>query len=543
LNVHIDLSSLDLAVFSAYLALAVLVGFLAGRGARRNALDYFLGDKQLPWYVVGVSMVATVVSTEQFIAQVGAGYSQGIVIAAFGWNAWIVYTLLIWIFLPYYIRTGLFTMPEFLERRYNPTCRYLFAFFLALGYIVSIIAGSLFAAGVALENMFGLNIFWGVFILGILTGGYTIYGGLRSAAWSDFMQMGVLLLGGIMVPILGLQKIGGIQQLFHDVPEKFMLFHGTDHPLFPYTGVFTSFLSVGIWYNCTSQHIVQRCLAAKDEWNARMGVVGAGFLQIVTPSLFVFPGIIAYRLFPHLERPDSAYLMLVRTLIPSGLRGLILAAMAAALMSSLSSMINSTSTILTMDIFKRAIRPEADQHEMVRFGQWSGFGVLVVSMVVALYYANLKGSVLFILVQEGFAYIAPPFAVIFTAGFLWRRANATAAMTTIALGFPFTMFVQFVLFPNVEFLRPHANYLHRALISWMFCTVVMIVTSLLTAPPDPEKVKGIIWTPRYALLPADLQARYSGWKDFRIWWIVFVAIIWVIYGSFLVYRVRHPEFP
>jgi SSS family solute:Na+ symporter len=540
---HLELTVLDLTVFAVYLAIAVLVGFLAGRGARRNALDYFLGDKQLPWYVVGVSMVATVVSTEQFIAQVGAGYSQGIVIAAFGWNAWIVYTLLIWIFLPYYVRTGLYTMPEFLERRYNPTCRYTFAFFLALGYIVSIIAGSLFAAGVALENMFGLNIIWGVCILGVLTGGYTIYGGLRSAAWSDFMQMGVLLIGGIMVPVLGLAKIGGIRQLFHDVPERFMLFHGVDHPLFPYTGVFTSFLSVGIWYNCTSQHIVQRCLAAKDEWNARMGVVGAGFLQIITPSLFVFPGIIAYRLFPHLERPDSAYLMLVRTLIPSGLRGLILAAMAAALMSSLSSMINSTSTILTMDVFKRAIRPGASQHEMVRFGQWSGFGVLAISMLVALYYANLNGSFLFILVQEGFAYIAPPFAVIFTAGILWRRATAKAAMMTIALGFPFTMFVQFVLFPNVAWLKPHANYLHRALISWMFCCVVMIVTSLLTEPPDPEKIKGIIWTPRYALLPPDQQAKYSGWKDFRIWWLIFVVIIWMIFGAFLVYRIRHPEYP
>jgi len=346
-----------------------------------------------------------------------------------------------------------------------------------------------------------------------------------------------------MVPVLGLAKIGGISQLFHDVPERFMLFHGVDHPLFPYTGVFTSFLSVGIWYNCTSQHIVQRCLAAKDEWNARMGVVGAGFLQSITPARFVFPGIIAYRLFPHLERPDSAYLMLVRTLIPSGLRGLILAAMAAALMSSLSSMINSTSTILTMDVYKRAIKPAASQHEMVRFGQWSGFGVLAVSMMVALYYANLKGSFLFILVQEGFAYIAPPFAVIFTAGILWRRATAKAAMMTIALGFPFTMFVQFVLFPNIAWLKPHANYLHRALISWIFCCIVMIVTSLLTEPPDPEKIKGIIWSPRYALLPPDQQAKYSGWKDFRIWWLIFVAIIWVIYSAFLIYRLRHPEYP
>src|SRR5438045_6440935 len=192
-------------------------------------------------------MVATVVSTEHFIAQVGAGYSQGIVIAAFGWNAWLVYTLLIWIFLPYYMRTGLYTMPEFLERRYNPACRYIFAAFLALGYIASIIAGSLYAGGIALENMFGLNIYWGIVVLGLLTGAYTIYGGLSSAAWTDFMGFAVLLAGGILVPLLGLKQVGGLGKLMQDVPQKFQLFHGMRHELFPFTAVFTSFLSVGIW--------------------------------------------------------------------------------------------------------------------------------------------------------------------------------------------------------------------------------------------------------------------------------------------------------
>src|SRR5207244_12454782 len=150
LKLHVELNGLDFGIFVAYLLLSVMIGFLAGRGARRDAKDYFLGDKGLPWYVVGTSMVATVISSEHFIAQVGAGYSQGIVIAAFGWNAWIVYTLLIWMFLPCYMRTGLYTMLEFLERRYNSACRYIFAAFLMLGYVASLIAGPLFAGGVAL---------------------------------------------------------------------------------------------------------------------------------------------------------------------------------------------------------------------------------------------------------------------------------------------------------------------------------------------------------------------------------------------------------
>jgi len=543
LNARIDLNALDFAIFAGYIVLSIVIGLFAGRNARRNAKDYFLGDKGLPWYVVGTSMVATVVSSEHFIAQVGAGYSQGIVIAAFGWNAWIVYTLLIWIFLPYYMRTGLYTMPEFLERRYNPACRYTFAAFLAIGYTASIIAGSLFAGGIALESMFGLNIFWGIVVLGLLTGAYTIYGGLSSAAWTDFMQMLVLLAGGILVPVLGLMKVGGLMSLVHDLPGKFQVFHGPKHELFPFTGVFTAFLSMGIWYNCTSQHLVQRCLAAKDEYHARVGVVTAGFLHVITPALFVLPGIIAFKMFPNLERPDSAYLMLVKSLIPTGLRGLILAAMAAALMSTISSMINSTSTILTIDLYRKLWRPAASEHELVRFGQWSGLVVLIGSIAMALYYSTLKASFLFVLIQNVFAYIAPPFAVIFTLGILWRRATATAALTTVALGFPFTLLLQYVLFERIAWLHPYSNYLHRALISWVFCMIVMITMSLLTPAPPREKTAGIIWTPQYALLPKKLQAIYGGWKDFRIWWLLFVVVVLSIYGFFLWFRFQHPENP
>ena len=536
------LNGYEVAIFVAYLLLTVVVGFLVSRGGRKTSKDYFMGDKKLPWYVVGTSMVATAISSDHFIAQVGAGYSHGIVIAAFGWNAWIVYTLLIWIFLPYYMRTGLYTMPEFLERRYNPAARYVFAVFCVIGYIVSLIAGPLYAGGLALETMFGMDLVLAIVLLGVLTGAYTIYGGLKSAAWTDFMQMGVLLIGGILVPVIGLWKVGGIGQLAADLPQKFQVFHGPKHELFPFTGVFTGFLSVGIWYSCTSQHIVQRCLAAKDEWNARVGVVLAGFLHIFTPFLFVLPGIIAFKLYPNMERPDHADIVLVRDLVPQGLRGLILAAIAAALMSHLSSMINSTSTILTMDLYKRLWRRDASERALVMFGQWSGAIVMALGIVIALYFSTSKRS-LFVLIQEGFAYIAPPFAVIFTTGLLWRRANGTAALVTIFAGFSFTLVLQFYLFNNVSFLIPYANYLHRALISWVFCMVVMVSTSLMTTAPAPEKTNGIIWSVRYAALPAAEQARYSGWKDLRLWWLLFISTVLSIYGYFLWFRFQHPELP
>lgn len=538
---RVAMTSYEVAIFAAYLLLTVAVGFLVARKGRRNPRDYFMGDRRLPWYVVGTSMIATAISSDHFIAQVGAGYTHGIVIAAFGWNAWIVYTLLIWIFLPYYMRTGLYTMPEFLERRYNPAARYLFAVFCVIGYLFSLIAGPLYAGGLALESMFGFDLAWAIIALGVLTGAYTIYGGLKSAAWTDFMQIIVLLVGGILVPVIGLAKVGGLFELVREYPQKFQVFHEPRNQIFPFTGVFTGFLSMGIWYNCTSQHIVQRCLGAKDEWNARIGVITAGFLHIVTPFLFVLPGIIAFKLFPDLPRPDHSYILLVQSLVPRGLRGLILAAIAAALMSHLSALVNSTSTILTMDIYKRLLRPSASERSLVVFGQWSGAAVMALGILIALWFSTSRSS-LFILIQEGFAYIAPPFAVIFTLGLLWRRANGTAALTTIAAGFSFTLFLQFYLFKQ-PWLAPYANYLHRAFISWAFCMLVMITTSLLTKWPAPEKVKGIIWSPSYAGLPPAEKARYHGWKDLRLWWLIFIGTVLSIYAFFLWFRFQHPEIP
>jgi SSS family solute:Na+ symporter len=223
------------------------------------------------------------------------------------------------------------------------------------------------------------------------------------------------------------------------------------------------------------------------------------------------------------------------------LRGLVLAAIAAALMSHLSAMINSTSTILTMDMYKRLFRPSASERSLVAFGQWSGAVVMGLGILVAIWFSTSHSS-LFVLIQEGFAYIAPPFAVIFTLGLLWKRANGTAALTTIVAGFSFTVFLQFYLF-HLPALAPYANYLHRALVSWVFCMVVMIATSLLTRAPSLEKTKGIIWNIGYAPLPLGERRRYSGWKDLRLWWLIYIGAVLSIYGFFLWFRFQHPEIP
>jgi SSS family solute:Na+ symporter len=535
----IRLNPIDLALFAGYMVLAVALGFLVSRRGRSSSQAYFLGGRTLPWYVVATSMVAADVSAEHFIANAGVAYRYGIVPATGSWNTWIIYSLLLWVFLPYYVRTGLYTVPQFLERRYNLACRTVFSGSLIAGYVAAIIAGSLFAGGVALDSMLGLPVSYGIVFFGLATGAYTIYGGLKAAAWTDFMQILVLGAGGVLVPILGLYQVGGLPRLVHDHPDKFQVFLPVTHERFPFTGVFTGFLTVGIWYSCTSQHIVQRVLAARDEYHARMGVVGAGFLHIVTPVFFTLPGIIALALYPGLKHADKAYLTLVQTLIPTGLRGLILAAMAAALMSNLSSVLNSASTLVTIDFYKKFLRPGATERQQVRFGQVSGTLILLTGIAIALYYSTQRDP-LFVLVQRVFFFIAPPFAVIFTLGLLWSRANAPAALVTIALGFPFSAFLALYAFPNFPRLRPYNTYQHPALAAWFFCMGVMIVTSLATPRPPPEKTAGIIWSARYAALPPELRRRYGGLKDWRLWWLLFVACVLAIYGFFLWFRFQHP---
>jgi SSS family solute:Na+ symporter len=358
------------------------------------------------------------------------------------------------------------------------------------------------------------------------------------------MQVGLLLTAGILIPVLGLMhpNVGGLVNLMNEYPQRFQVFLPPTHERFPITGVFTGFLTVGIWYSCTSQHMVQRVLGAKDEWHARMGVVGAGYLRIITPLFFVLPGIIAYRIFPTLERPDLAYLALVKELIPTGLRGLILAGMAAALMSNVSSVLNSASTIATMDIYGKVIRPHATERQLVKFGRISGVVILITSMLIGYYYSLQKES-LYEQLQRIFFFIAPPFAVIFLVGLLWRRATATAAVWTIGLGFAFTSFLVFYAFPHVEWLRPYKTYQHPAFVSWLFCMIVMIVVSLMTREPPAEQVEGVIWDRHYAKLPLELQQRYGGWRDYRIWWLGFVLSILGIYAFFAWWRFAHPASP
>ena len=456
------MQTLNFALFGLYLLLNVFLGLAVARRHTANPREYFLAGEGLPWYAIGGSIIAANISTEHFIGMVGIAYAVGFVVAQWEWGNVVTFSALIWIFLPFYIRGGLYTMPEFLERRYNPHCRYFFAVCSLVLWIIAQMAVVMLAGAKAMRGMFDINETVTIVALALLAGSYTIYGGLRSVAWTDFLQFVVMMLGGLLVAGVRLAKVGGLTALMHAAPEKFKITYPITDPDYPWLGVWTLFLSVGIWYNCTNQFIVQRCLGARSEWDARMGVVFAGFMKILLPLLVVIPGIIAFRLYPGLADKDFAFPKLVRELLPVGLSGIVMAALASGMLSHISSVLNSCSTVFTMDLYRPFFGKDKSDHHMVAVGRWSAFLILFIATVLAIWFTKRQMGV-FTAIQNVGAWVAAPIAALFLVGVMWKRATAAAATFVLWFGFPYTAFVEYVLFKHVAVLRPFDTWLNRTL--------------------------------------------------------------------------------
>ncbi len=520
---------LNFTLFGLYLALNVFLGLAVARNRTGSARDYFLAGEGLPWYAVGGSIIAANISTEHFIGMVGIAYSVGFVVAQWEWGNVITFSALIWIFLPFYIRGGLYTMPEFLERRYNAHCRTFFAVCCLVLWVVAQMAVVMLAGAKAMRGMFDLDEILTIIVLALLVGSYTIYGGLRSVAWTDFLQFLVMMAGGLMVAIIGLAQVGGLPALMRAAPEKFKIAYPITDPDYPWLGVWTLFFSIGIWYNCTNQFIVQRCLGARSEWDARMGVVFAGFMKILLPLLVVIPGIVAFRLYPGLADKDLAFPTLVRTLLPAGLSGVVMAALASGILSHVSSVLNSCSTVFTMDLYLPFFGKNRKDPHLVRVGRWSAFFILLMAALLAAWFTRQKLGV-FDVIQNVGAWVAAPIASLFLVGVMWGRATAAAATFVLWFGFPFTAFVEYFLFKQVPFLRPFDNWLNRTFLVWLTCMAAMVLVSLLTPPPAPEKLRGILWSPRMAALPDGERERNRGIRSLFFWWAIFAGLMVALYA-------------
>ncbi|MBT3191444.1 MAG: sodium/solute symporter [Verrucomicrobia bacterium] len=528
-----NLSIWDALIFFGYfIGVVVFAVVVAARSKTKSSADYFLASKKLPWYAIGASFIASNISTEHFIGMVGWGFLYGMAVANWEWANAATFTALIWIFLPFYMRGNVATMPEFLEKRFNKTCRYIYAVVMIIGLVIAMLGGVMFAGAKAMNVFFPqIPIWMGILILAVSAGTYTIYGGLLSAVWADVLQFCLLMVGGIIVSVYGVYHAGGLDQLMDSMPEKFIMFYSSRHEMIPWTGFISGLVSVGLWYNCANQFMVQRCLGARSEWDARMGVIMAGFSKAILPFIVVIPGIAAFYLFQsRISDGDQAWPFMVKQFLPAGLIGLVLAGLASAVMSTLSAITNSSSTIFTLDLYKELIRPNATDKELHIVGRLSALVIILVGISVALVIAAFPGITVFQLIQTVFFYVAPPIAACFLLGIMWKRITAVAATLTMLLGFLVLLpTVIFVLFPKVPFLQPYDNFMHHTFAVFVLSCVILVILSLFSKPKPEEELEGVIWT-KSALGVAEAEkGKYGGFRSLKLWWFLMAATIGGLY--------------
>ncbi len=498
-----NLAALDLAVIAGYFLALLAIGWWAARRKKDASADYFLASRDVGWLAVAGSLFASNIGSEHLVGLAGTGAASGLAVGHFELLACLVLLLLGWLFAPFYLRSGVYTMPEFLERRYNPATRWYLTIVSVIGYVLTKISVTLFAGAIVVRAVTGLDIWTVATVLIIVTGLYTVAGGLRAVIYTELLQTVVLIVGSAALVVAGLTAVGGWSGLEARVPgDFFSMWRPASDPAFPWTGIVFGAPILGVWYWCTDQYIVQRVLAARNLAEAQRGIIAAGFLKILPVFIFVLPGVIAAALYADVRAggADLAYPTLVTRLLPGGLKGLVLAGMLAALMSSLASVFNSCSTLITWDVYRK-LRPQASEQRLVTVGRMTT-GVLVVLGLLWIPFMKYVSPQIYIYLQSVQAYIAPPIAACFLLGLFLPRLNGTGAMASLCLGFVLgALRLGLELARTAGSLAPGTawdwiaaiNFLHFAVLLFAVCTAVLVGVSLLTAPPAPEQVAELTW--------------------------------------------------
>lgn len=454
-----NLSTLDLTIFAGYLILMMGFGLWISNYQRaKTSQDYFLASKSLPWWAVGGSLIASNISAEQFIGMSGSGYVVGMAIGAYELMAALTLIVVAKYFLPIYLEKGIFTMPQFLEQRFDHRVRMGLAVFWILLFVFVNITSVLYLGGLALENIMGVPLIWGIIGLAIYASTFSIFGGLKAVAWTDVVQVVVLIFGGLLASILVLDALGGsfmggIQTLFDKAPEKFDMILSKDHPEFKnLPGI--SVLIGGMWianlyYWGNNQYIIQRALAAKSLKEAQLGTAFAAIIKIFLPIIVVIPGIAAFVLGADISKPDEAYPWVLNNYVTVGFKGLAFAALIAAVGSSLSSMVNSTSTIFTLDIYKSLAGKGVPDARFVKVGKIAAAASLILGVLIAPLLGNLDQA--FQYIQEYTGFISPGVVAIFLFGLFWKKTSANAALWATILAIPLSAGAK-VMFPDFPFL-------------------------------------------------------------------------------------------
>ncbi len=488
---------IDIIILVAYFAVVFGIGAYFFRRAKTSK-SYFLADRSVGWVAVGASLFASNISSEHFIGLAGSGASSGLAVGSFEWLAVFMSMILAWVFVPFYLRSGVYTMPEFLERRYGPACRWYLTTVSVIAYVVTKISVSLYAGALVLQAVLGWDFYTSATVMVVTTGIYTVFGGLAAVIYTELLQAVVLLLGAATLTIIGLGEVGGMAGLRAALPaDYFHMIKPSSDAAFPWTGIFFGAPILGIWYWCTDQMIVQRVLGAKNEAHARGGALLCGFLKILPVFVLVLPGLIARALYPDING-DAAYPTLVIRLLPTGLVGFMVAALMAALMSSLAATFNSASTLVTFDVYKK-LKPGATEKQLVGVGRMVTVVMVGLSMAWVPFIKYLSSEV-YIYLQSVQAYISPPIAAVFLVGVFWPRANRSGAIASLVVGavlgaarFLFELNRGSALVSGSPVLSwlVAVNFLHFAVLLFAVSLVVLVGVSLVTAPESMAKLRGL----------------------------------------------------
>lgn len=504
-------SPLDYAIFIFYGISIISLGLWVSRdkeGHEKDEQDYFLASKSLTWWAVGASLIASNISAEQFIGMSGSGYAVGLAIASYEWMAALTLIVVAKFVMPTFIEKEIYTMPQFLNMRYDSRVQLSLAIFWILLYVFVNLTSVMYLGSLALRTIFGIDLMWGIIGLALFAAAYSLYGGLSAVAWTDVVQVVILIGGGLITSYLALDAVGGNQGVFvgfatllEQAPEKFHMIinPGTMIPTFDGAGgMKDAYLDLpgigvligGMWvanlaYWGFNQYIIQRGLAAKNIAEAQKGMVFAAVLKMILPLIVVIPGVAAFVLGADLAKPDEAYPWLLAKYVPNGLLGLTFAALAAAIVSSLASMLNSTSTIFTVDIYKRHINPNANSKQMVFIGRMTAGVALVVATFAA---RPLLGGMDqgFQFIQEFSGMVTPGVLAIFVFGLFWKKASANAAVLVAAVTIPLGF--------GIKFLLPSIPFLDRMGYVFIILSLIMIVVSYLENKAKDDE-KGIHITP------------------------------------------------
>jgi SSS family solute:Na+ symporter len=516
------MAGLDWLVIAAYFAILMVIVWRSSR-KQETSTDYFLAGRNVGFFAVGASLFASNIGSEHIVGLAGQGASTGMAMAHWELHAWVM-LLLGWVFVPFYYQAGVFTMPEFLEKRFNARARWILSIVSLAAYVFTKVSVTVYAGAlvfkVLLPDTFGSpeNAFWiGAFATVILTGIYTVFGGLRAVLYTDSAQAIILIVGSFFITFFGLEMLGGWGELktfcSQDVAQ-YALWRPLSDPDFPWLGILIASPIVGIWYWCTDQYIVQRTLAAKDLKTARRGAIWGSFLKVWPVLIFLVPGLIGAALnskglldIPTNEagklQGDQVFPTMVATLLPKGLRGLVVAGMLAALMSSLSSLFNSSASLFTIDIYEK-IRPGASEKRLVLVGRVAtgvivGLGILWIPVM-----PMISGGGLYQYLQSVQGYLAPPITAVFLLGLFHDRVNAKGAVWGLSVGFVLGMLkltVQALFGAEKAFKSPaflawigDFNFLYASGILFLISVCIILGVSYASEPPDPEKIKGLTYS-------------------------------------------------